>query len=124
MNTPDTDEIFQYLLWFMTIFYVVVFLSGLFGNLSVIIVIVKSKGLHCAMNYYLISLAMADILIILLGKTLLSGHDVTETGKGGVWCTESGRNVRITDTGEGELELSRLSGNECAVSGQILSKDY
>ena len=52
----------------MTIFYVVVFLSGLFGNLSVIIVIVKSKGLHCAMNYYLISLAMADILIILLGK--------------------------------------------------------
>ena len=63
-----TEEMFQNLLWFMTIFYVVVFLSGLFGNLSVIIVIVKSKGLHCAMNYYLISLAMADILIILLGK--------------------------------------------------------
>ena len=51
-----------------TVFYVVVFISGLLGNLSVIIVIVKSKGLHCAMNYYLISLAMADILIILLGK--------------------------------------------------------
>ena len=51
----------------MTIFYVMVFLSGLFGNLSVIMVIVKSKGLHCAMNFYLLSLALADILIILLG---------------------------------------------------------
>ena len=53
---------------FVTVFYVVVFISGLLGNLSVIAVVVRSKGLHSAMNYYLISLAMADILIILLGK--------------------------------------------------------
>ena len=71
----------------MTIFYVVVFLSGLFGNLSVIIVIVKSKGLHCAMNYYLISLAMADILIILLGKyqnTLGGSHVIIVSQKTGL----------------------------------------
>ena len=55
-----------------TVFYVVVFISGLLGNLSVIMVIVKSKGLHCAMNYYLISLAIADILIILLGRVYIS----------------------------------------------------
>ena len=66
---PDCVFYPQTLLWFMTVFYVLVFLSGLLGNLSVIIVIVKSKGLHCAMNYYLISLAMADILIIILGKS-------------------------------------------------------
>ena len=53
---------------FVTIFYFVVFLSGLLGNISVIIVIIKSKGLHCAMNYYLISLAIADVLIIVLGR--------------------------------------------------------
>jgi len=57
----------EVLLNMFTVFYVVVFISGLLGNLSVIMVIVKSKGLHCAMNYYLISLAIADILIILLG---------------------------------------------------------
>ena len=51
----------------MTIFYVIVFISGLLGNMSVIVVIIKSKGLHCAMNFYLLSLALADILIILLG---------------------------------------------------------
>ena len=45
-----------------------VFFSGILGNLSVIAVVVRSKGLHSAMNYYLISLAIADILIIILGE--------------------------------------------------------
>ena len=66
----------------MTIFYVIVFISGLLGNLSVILVIIKSSGLHCAMNYYLLSLAMADILIIILGNldwtTLAAGHFYTQ----------------------------------------------
>ena len=60
-------ELLQALLWLITIFYVIVFISGLMGNMSVIVVIIKSKGLHCAMNFYLLSLALADILIILLG---------------------------------------------------------
>ena len=60
-------ELLQALLWLITIFYVIVFISGLLGNISVIVVIIKSKGLHCAMNFYLLSLALADILIILLG---------------------------------------------------------
>ena len=66
----------------MTIFYVIVFISGLLGNLSVILVIIKSSGLHCAMNYYLLSLAMADILIIILGNldwtTLAAGPFYTQ----------------------------------------------
>lgn len=57
---------------FVTVFYVVVFISGLLGNLSVIAVVVRSKGLHSAMNYYLISLAIADILIIILGELFSS----------------------------------------------------
>ena len=52
----------------MTIFYGIVFITGLLGNMSVIVVIIKSSGLHCAMNYYLVSLALADILIIILGN--------------------------------------------------------
>ena len=65
--TSSLTELLQALLWLITIFYVIVFISGLLGNISVIVVIIKSKGLHCAMNFYLLSLALADILIILLG---------------------------------------------------------
>ena len=54
---------------FVTVFYVVVFVSGLLGNLSVIAVVVRSKGLHSAMNYYLISLALADLILLILGIT-------------------------------------------------------
>ena len=53
----------------MTIFYVIVFISGLLGNIFVILVITRSRGLHCAMNFYLLSLALADILIIVLGTS-------------------------------------------------------
>ena len=59
----------QALLWLMTIFYVIVFISGLLGNIFVILVITRSRGLHCAMNFYLLSLALADILIIVLGTS-------------------------------------------------------
>ena len=58
----------------MTIFYGIVFITGLLGNMSVILVIIKSKGLHCAMNFYLVSLALADILIIILGNLDWAEH--------------------------------------------------
>jgi hypothetical protein len=37
------------------------------GNLCVCVVIVKHKSLHTATNYYLFSLAMADLVILVLG---------------------------------------------------------
>merc|ERR1711953_871044 len=55
------------LLLLVTIFYAVVFVTGVVGNLSVCLVITRSKSLHSAMNYYLVSLAVADLTIILLG---------------------------------------------------------
>ena len=56
------------LLLLVTIFYAVVFVTGLVGNLSVCLVITRSRSLHSAMNYYLVSLAIADLTIILLGR--------------------------------------------------------
>ena len=56
------------LLLLVTIFYAVVFVTGVVGNLSVCLVIPRSKSLHSAMNYYLVSLAIADLTIILLGR--------------------------------------------------------
>ena len=52
----------------ITLFYVTVFITGVLGNLSVCLVIFRSSHLHTAMNYYLVSLAVADLTIILLGK--------------------------------------------------------
>ena len=66
MGPKQMDD--KVVLVLVTIFYLLVFVSGLVGNLSVCLVIVRSRGLHCAMNYYLVSLALADITIILLGK--------------------------------------------------------
>ena len=69
----------------MTIFYVIVFISGLLGNIFVILVITRSRGLHCAMNFYLLSLALADILIIVLGTSSVLPHAAVsgqETFKG------------------------------------------
>ncbi|XP_023325610.1 neuropeptides capa receptor [Eurytemora carolleeae] len=51
----------------VTVFYVLVFLTGLVGNLSVCLVIARNRSLHNAMNYYLISLAVADLTILILG---------------------------------------------------------
>ena len=56
------------LLLLVTIFYAVVFVTGVVGNLSVCLVITRTRSLHSAMNYYLVSLAVADLTIILLGK--------------------------------------------------------
>ena len=52
----------------LTIFYLLIFVSGIVGNLSICLVIVRSRQLHSAMNYYLVSLAVADLTIIVLGQ--------------------------------------------------------
>ena len=53
----------------VTIFYILLFLGGVLGNLLVCLVIIRSKELHSAMNYYLVSLALADLTLITLGKS-------------------------------------------------------
>ena len=43
-------------------------ITGIFGNLSVCCVILRFPGMRSATNYYLFSLAGADLLILLLGE--------------------------------------------------------
>ena len=52
----------------ITLFYGTVLVTGILGNISVCIVIFRSSHLHTAMNYYLVSLALADLMIITLGE--------------------------------------------------------
>ena len=48
--------------------YVVVFVTGVFGNLTTCVVIQRNKFMHSITNFYLSSLAVADLLIIVLGE--------------------------------------------------------
>ena len=48
--------------------YIVIFISGLFGNICTCIVIARNRYMHTATNCYLFSLAISDVLILILGK--------------------------------------------------------
>jgi len=51
----------------ITVIYCLIFLSGLFGNVSTCIVIARNKFMHTATNYYLFNLAIADLLLLIVG---------------------------------------------------------
>lgn len=51
----------------MTVVYALIFLTGLLGNISTCIVISRNKSMHTATNYYLFSLAISDLLLLISG---------------------------------------------------------
>ncbi|CAG5133819.1 unnamed protein product, partial [Candidula unifasciata] len=51
----------------LTFLYIVIFLTGVLGNLCTCVVITRNRCLHTATNYYLFSLAISDVLTLLLG---------------------------------------------------------
>lgn len=52
----------------LTCVYLVLAILGIFGNFSVCFVIFQIPSMRSATNYYLFSLAVSDLLILLLGK--------------------------------------------------------
>ncbi|VBB25464.1 unnamed protein product [Acanthocheilonema viteae] len=48
-------------------FYTVIFVAGIFGNVCTCVVIAKCSFMHNTTNYYLFSLAVSDLLILLVG---------------------------------------------------------
>ncbi len=65
---PKRQELYQVIP--LTIVYCVIFLTGIIGNVSTCIVIAKNKYMQTATNYYLFNLAMADLLVLVLGLPL------------------------------------------------------
>lgn len=49
----------------MTLFYAIIFLTGVIGNVSTCIVIFYNKYMHTATNFYLFSLAVSDLVLLL-----------------------------------------------------------
>ncbi|XP_044734830.1 neuropeptides capa receptor-like [Chrysoperla carnea] len=50
-----------------TIVYLLIFVTGVVGNFVVCVVIVRHSTMHSATNYYLFSLAISDLTLLLLG---------------------------------------------------------
>ncbi|XP_043482403.1 pyrokinin-1 receptor-like isoform X2 [Leptopilina heterotoma] len=51
----------------ITIVYISIFITGIIGNVSTCIVIARNKSMHTATNYYLFSLAISDLLLLISG---------------------------------------------------------
>lgn len=51
----------------VTVIYAFIFITGIIGNVSTCIVIARNKSMHTATNYYLFSLAVSDLLLLLSG---------------------------------------------------------
>ncbi|XP_044261929.1 pyrokinin-1 receptor-like [Tribolium madens] len=62
---PKRDSL--YIVIPIIVIYGVIFLTGTIGNISTCIVISKNKSMHTATNYYLFSLAISDLLLLLSG---------------------------------------------------------
>ena len=52
----------------ITVIYLLIFFTGVLGNIAVCLVIVSNASMHTATNYYLFSLAVSDLTLLLLGK--------------------------------------------------------
>ncbi|GFS18052.1 neuropeptide capa receptor [Elysia marginata] len=53
----------------LTIVYSVIFLSGVIGNVCTCLVIARTHSMQTTTNYYLFSLAVSDLLLILIGRS-------------------------------------------------------
>ena len=55
----------------LTVIYVIIFVLGVLGNVITCIVIAKNKSMHTAVNFYLFSLAVSDLLLLLSGESMI-----------------------------------------------------
>lgn len=58
----------EIILVLLTVIYVIIFITGVLGNVVTCIVIARNKSMHTAVNYYLFSLAVSDLLLLISGK--------------------------------------------------------
>lgn len=62
---PQRDPL--YIVVPITIIYTLIFITGIMGNIFTCLVIVRNKSMHTATNYYLFSLAISDLLLLISG---------------------------------------------------------
>lgn len=68
LNTKFDVANSEVILILLTVIYVIIFITGVLGNTVTCIVIARNKGMHTAVNFYLFSLAVSDLLLLISGK--------------------------------------------------------
>lgn len=83
----------------ITIIYVTIFVSGVVGNVAVCVVIARNKSMRTATNYYLFSLAVSDLTLLLLGKCTEHLNATTPAILYSICCGVEGGSSSVTDAG-------------------------
>lgn len=60
-----SHPVYRTVIYSLTFAYSLVFLCALFGNLMVVLVVYRNASMHNATNYFIVNLAIADILVAL-----------------------------------------------------------
>ena len=81
-DTPELEEIFLhsalqhpiYMVMLYSLAYVSIMICAIVGNVMVVAVVVRNQGMHTVTNYFIVNLAVADIMVALicLPMTLLN----------------------------------------------------
>lgn len=64
--STDMPEPPVYIIVIAAVFYGLTFLLGMFGNISIIIIVCKFTTMRSRMNYFLVNLSIADLFILLV----------------------------------------------------------
>ena len=67
-NNWGSRQLSMHVLAPITAVYILLFVSGVVGNVSTCIVIIRNSSMHTATNCYLFSLAVSDLTVLLFGK--------------------------------------------------------
>nr|AGL12068.1 pheromone biosynthesis activating neuropeptide receptor isoform C [Ostrinia nubilalis] len=51
----------------LSVTYIIIFVAGILGNISTCVVIARNRSMHTATNFYLFSLAISDLLLLVCG---------------------------------------------------------
>lgn len=68
---------FSFFDWFIIIFSMFVFIVGIFGNLLVVIVVLKNSHMRTITNIFIVNLAIGDFFVILICLPPTIATDVT-----------------------------------------------
>lgn len=96
-----------YLPLYVTVLNVLVFMTGIVGNLLVIVVVVRFKDMRTPMNWYLVNLSLADLLVLLVCQptALIEFFARDRWYLGEVMCTYLGPTYNDDNNGDNNVSL-------------------
>ncbi|ALC47218.1 AR-2 [Drosophila busckii] len=85
--TVDWDGIRHTVRWLVPIFFGIIAVTGFFGNLLVILVVMLNKTMHSTTNLLIVNLAAADLMFVIFCVPFTATDYVTQYWPfGTLWC--------------------------------------